>query len=45
MDQFARKMALLVGSFCCILYWKVEEDSNHTFWRCEFARFIWNLFI
>lgn len=43
MDQFARKL-LLVGPFCCILRWKMEEDLDHILWTCEFVTSGWNHF-
>lgn len=33
LDRLA--MTSLMGSFCCILCWKVEEDLDHLLWNCQ----------
>lgn len=44
MDQFARKLPLLVGPFRCIIYWLADEDLDHILLRCEFVRAACNFF-
>ena len=45
MDRFVRKIPSLVGPFCCIFCWKVEEDLDHILWRCDLASIIWESFL
>ena len=44
-DRLVRKMASLVGSFCCIICRKAEEDLDHLFGGCQFARSVWISFL
>lgn len=44
LDRISRTLPSLVGPFCCILCLPIEENMNHLFWRCEFARTVWDRF-
>lgn len=35
LDKLHRKVLILFGSSCCILYWKAEEDIGHILWSCH----------
>lgn len=35
LDRPVRRRTSLVGTFCCILCQKVEEDLDHLLWDCQ----------
>ena len=40
-----RKKTLLVSLFSCMPCQKVEEDLDHLFWNCQYARALWSSFL
>ncbi|TYK04295.1 serine/threonine-protein phosphatase 4 regulatory subunit 3-like isoform X2 [Cucumis melo var. makuwa] len=44
-DRLVRKRTLFVGPFCCMLCQKAEEDLDHLFCDCQYARAVWSSFL
>ncbi|TYK06215.1 peroxin Pex14 isoform X3 [Cucumis melo var. makuwa] len=43
-DRLVRRTSL-DGPFCCTLFQKAEEDLDHHFWDCQYARAVWSSFL
>ena len=44
-DRLVRRRTSLVRPFCSMLCRKAEEDLDHLFWECQFARVVWSSFL